>query len=74
MSDCLHYNVISVFTWCGEFVRVLCACLNSTSLIPLIAQIPQILHVYKQLIEIPLVLLHPEMKLEECWDLDSEDI
>lgn len=53
---------------------VLHACLNSTSLIPLITQIPRILHVYKQLIQILLVLLHLEMKLEECWDLDSEDI
>lgn len=55
-------------------MRVLHACLNSTSLIPLITQIPRILHVYKQLIQILLVLLHLEMKLEECWDLDSEDI
>lgn len=65
---------LQCYQWCGEFMRVLHACLNSTSLIPLITQIPRILHVYKQLIQILLVLLHLEMKLEECWDLDSEDI
>lgn len=58
---------LQCYQWCGEFMRVLHACLNSTSLIPLITQIPRILHVYKQLIQILLVLLHLEMKLEECW-------
>lgn len=48
---------LQCYQWCGEFMRVLHACLNSTSLIPLITQIPRILHVYKQLIQILLVLL-----------------